>query len=86
MSKAEILQELPKLPLGERREIFQRIVELEDQELIKGGEPTRDEKDLLDRELEEYQRNPDAGSSWEEVEDRVGKPTQSRTTDLLSRF
>ena len=56
MSKAEILRELPGLPLGERREIFERIIELEDQDLLKGGEPTPEEKALLDRELEEYQR------------------------------
>jgi putative addiction module component (TIGR02574 family) len=76
MSKAEILRELPKLLLGERREIFERIVELEEQELLKGGEPTTDEKALLDYELEEYQRNPEAGSSWEEVKERVRKPTR----------
>jgi len=76
MSKAEILRELPRLPLGERREIFERIVELEDQDLLKGGEPTPEEKALLDRELEEYQRSPDAGASWEEVKDRVRKSTR----------
>jgi putative addiction module component (TIGR02574 family) len=76
MSKAEILRELPRLPLGERREIFERIIELEDQDLLKGGEPTPEEKALLDRELEEYQRNPDVGSSWEEVKERVRKPTR----------
>ena len=76
MSKAEILRELPRLPLGERREIFERIVELEDQDLLKGGEPTPEEKALLDRELEEYQRSPDAGSSWEEVKERVRKSTR----------
>jgi putative addiction module component (TIGR02574 family) len=76
MSKAEILRELPRLPSGERREIFERIIELEDQDLLKGGEPTPEEKALLDRELEEYQRSPDAGSSWEEVKERVRKPTR----------
>jgi putative addiction module component (TIGR02574 family) len=76
MSKAEILRELPRLPLGERREIFERIIELEDQDLLKGGEPTPEEKALLDRELEEYQRSPDVGSSWEEVKERVRKPTR----------
>ena len=39
-------------------------------------EPTPEEKALLDRELEEYQRNPDVGSSWEEVKERVRKPTR----------
>jgi len=74
MSKAEILHELPKLGLHERREIFERIGELEDQYLLKGGEPTAAEKALLDRELEEYLQNPDAGSTWPEVEARLRKP------------
>ena len=76
MSKAEILNELPKLALGERREIFERIGELEDQDLLKGGEPTVEEKALLDRELEEFRKNPQAGSTWEEVEARLRKPTR----------
>ena len=77
MSKAEILQELPKLGLRERREIFERIGELEDQELIKGGEPTAAEKALLDQELEDYRRNPEASSTWPEVESRLRKPARS---------
>jgi hypothetical protein len=77
MSKAEILNELPKLGLGERREIFERIGELEEQDLLKGGEPTAEEKALLDRELEEFQKNPQAGSTWAEVEARLRKPARS---------
>jgi len=76
MSKAEILNELPKLGLRERREIFERIGEMEEQDLLKGGEPTAEEKALLDRELEEFQKNPQAGSTWEEVEARLRKPTR----------
>ena len=77
MSKAEILNELPRLGLRERREIFERIGELEDQDLLKGGEPTAEEKALLDRELEEFRKNPQAGSTWEEVETRLRKPAHS---------
>ena len=77
MNKAEILNELPKLGLRERREIFERIGEMEEQDLLKGGEPTAEEKALLDRELEEFQKNPQAGSTWEEVEARLREPTRS---------
>jgi hypothetical protein len=77
MSKAEILHELPKLGLHERREIFERIGELEDQDLLQGGEPTAADKALLDRELEEFQKNPQAGSTWAEVEARLRNPTRS---------
>jgi len=73
MSKAEIIGELPNLDPAERREIFDRICELEERDLLNGVGPTPEEKALLDRELEGYRRNPDAGSTWEEVEARLGK-------------
>lgn len=65
MSKAEILEELAKLSPDERREIVVRIHELED------GELTEEEKLILDRELEEYEKNPQDGSAWNEVEARI---------------
>ena len=71
MSKKEILAELPKLDLADRREIFDRICEIEEQDLLKGGGATAEERALLDRELEEYRRNPEAGSPWNEVEARI---------------
>jgi putative addiction module component (TIGR02574 family) len=76
MSKMEILAELPKLKLADRREIFDRICEMEDRDLLTGG-ATDEEKTLLDRELEEYRRNPEAGSSWNEVEARLRKSSRS---------
>jgi putative addiction module component (TIGR02574 family) len=75
MSKMEILAELPKLELADRREIFDRICEMEERDLLTGG-ATDEEKSLLDRELEEYRRNPEAGSSWQEVEARIRKPSR----------
>ncbi len=71
MSKTEILQELPKLALEERREIFERICELEENDLLRGSEPTAEEKALLDRELDDYRKTPAAGAPWQEVEARV---------------
>ncbi len=65
MSKREILEELPKLTPQDRREIAVRIQEMESAEL------TEEEKRILDRELEDYERSPDAGSTWEEVETRI---------------
>jgi putative addiction module component (TIGR02574 family) len=75
MSKMEILAELPKLELAERREIFDRICEMEERDLLAGG-ATDEEKALLDRELEEYRWNPEAGSSWDEVEARIRKSSR----------
>jgi putative addiction module component (TIGR02574 family) len=75
MSKMEILAELPKLGLEDRREVFDRICEMEERDLLTGG-ATDEEKALLDRELEEYRRNPEAGSTWNEVETRIRKPSR----------
>lgn len=74
MSKSEILQELPKLKAEERREIFEYICEMEEMALIQGGEPSAEEKTLLDRELEAYRNHPEPGSSWPEVKARLRKP------------
>lgn len=71
----EILAELPKLELADRREIFDRICEIEELDLITGG-ATAEEKALLDRELAEYRQNPEAGSSWNEVEARIRKSSR----------
>ena len=75
MSKAEILAELPKLESADRREIFVRMCELEERDLL--SQPTAEEKALLDRELEEYRQNPAAGSTWPEVEARLRHPSRS---------
>jgi putative addiction module component (TIGR02574 family) len=77
MSKAEIMRELPKLGPEERREIFDLICEIEERALLGNGGPSAEEKQLLDRELEEYRANPQAGSTWDEVEARLRKQTPS---------
>ncbi len=71
MSKSDILEQLPNLGQGDRREILERIWEMEEADLLKGAQPDADEKALLDREFEEYQANPNAGSEWKEVESRL---------------
>lgn len=72
MSQADILKELPKLDSGELQEIHDRILQLEEEKLLDGRiKPSEHERKLLDGELTEYKRNPDAGSSWAEVEARL---------------
>jgi len=75
MSKADILSELPKLKPEERRELLESLWELEERDLLNGIGPSSAEKALLDRELEEYQRNPNAGSGWDEVALRLRGPS-----------
>ena len=66
------MEQLPRLKPSELSEIHERIWQLEEEELLSGrARPSDDGKALLDAELEDYLRNPDAGSSWEEVETRL---------------
>lgn len=67
MSKAEILAELPKLEAEERRQIYQRLCELQEQDLLNGAEPSEEEKKLLDAALAEYENDHDRGWPWREV-------------------
>ncbi len=71
MSKAQILLELPRLKPDELQEVMDRIVALEDAQLLNGDEAMPEEKAMRDRELEEYQQDPRAASSWEEAQARV---------------
>ena len=72
MSKTEILEELPKLTKTEREEIRLKLAELDGEEWLDHDDPlTAEEKALLDGRLAAYQKDPDAGSSWEEVEARI---------------
>ena len=72
MSKTEILDGLPKLTKLEREEIRLKLVEIDGDSWFDNGEPlSEDEKALLDSRLAAYLKNPEEGSSWEEVESRI---------------
>jgi putative addiction module component (TIGR02574 family) len=72
MSKAEILAELPKLTPAERQEIRRKLTQIDSEEWLDAREPLTDtEKALLDARLAAYEKDPDAGTSWEEVEARI---------------
>ena len=67
MSKTEILAELAKLKADERRQIYQRLCELQEQDLLNGVGPSEEEKKLLDAALAEYEKDGDRGRPWREV-------------------
>ena len=72
MSKVEILEELPNLSREERKEILLRLAELDGSSWLDADDPLTDaEKALLDARLAAYEKDPDAGSSWAEVEARI---------------
>jgi len=72
MSKAEIVAELPKLTPAERQEIRLKLAEPDGNDWLDEGDPlTEKEKALLEARLAAYEKDPEAGSTWQEVEDRV---------------
>jgi hypothetical protein len=71
MSKAEILSELPKLQPEERMQVFEKLCELQEDDLLRGVGPTAAERKLLDEALAEFERDGDPGVPWREVLRRV---------------
>lgn len=72
MRKTEILEELPKLTKTECQEIRLRLAELDNDDWLDDEDPlTVHEKALLEARIAAYAKDPDAGSTWEEVEGRV---------------
>lgn len=72
MSKVEILEELPRLTSEERKEILLKLAELDGESWLNADEPLTDaEKALLEARLAAYDKDPDAGSSWAQVEARI---------------
>ena len=54
------------------REICDRIWQPEEEQLLSGrATPSDEEKALLDSELEDYSRNPEAGPGWQEIKSRL---------------
>jgi len=71
MSKTEILEELPNLTKQERDEIRLKLTEIDGESWLDSEELTTEEKALLDSRLAAYLQDPEAGSSWKEIEDRI---------------
>ena len=72
MGIAEIVEELPKLTVEDRDELRLRLLQLDREIWTDSSDPLTDsEKALLDARLATYRKDPDAGSSWEEVEMRL---------------
>jgi putative addiction module component (TIGR02574 family) len=67
MTKTEILAELPKLSPEE----LAKLDELVGETWCDEGNLTDADKSALDARLAEYKKNPNAGSTWEEVMARI---------------
>jgi putative addiction module component (TIGR02574 family) len=62
---------MPKLSPEERRAIRAKLNELDDEEWFDNGELSEQEKAIIEARLDECDRNPGAGSSWEEAKARI---------------
>ena len=70
MSATEILEQIEKLPLAERQEVAEWVVEKY------GGLDdalTPEQAAELDRRLAEFEKNPRDGVAWEQVEADLNK-------------
>lgn len=67
MSKEEILTELGKLPVEERRQVRARLAELDDGEWLDDGLLTTQEKNIIEARFADLEENPGASVSWEDA-------------------
>ena len=73
MSKVEILEELPRLTVSDRSQLFARLAELHEADLLAGGAPAPTERQLLDEALAEFERDPSPGEPWREAFRQIGE-------------
>jgi putative addiction module component (TIGR02574 family) len=74
MSKAEILQELPKLTKEERYEIRVKLAEMDGDGWLDEDDPlTDEEKKLIDARLAEHEANPQSAIPLEEFKSRLNE-------------
>jgi putative addiction module component (TIGR02574 family) len=71
MSKTEILAELPKLRPDELAEVQAKLDQLAGEVWLDHGDLSEADKAALDAALADYQKSPNGGSSWEEVQARI---------------
>ncbi len=71
MSKTEILDELPRLSPQDLADVQAKLDELAGQAWLADGDLSDGDKSALDASIAQYQKSPDAGSSWGEVRARI---------------
>jgi len=67
MSKAQILEELPKLTAKDRSQLFACLAEIHETDLIEGYAPSPAERQALDEAFAEFERDPSPGEPWRDV-------------------
>jgi hypothetical protein len=67
MSKNEIIDELPKLTLEERREVLAKLLALDDTEWLDEGELSDEEKRIIIERLDACDKDPNGFIPWQQV-------------------
>jgi hypothetical protein len=67
MSKTQILKELPRLTVRDRSQLFARLAELHEADLLDGDAPTCAERQALDEAFADFEKDRNPGESWREV-------------------
>ncbi len=72
MSKAEILEELPKLSARERDEVRIKLAELDGDSWLDHDDPlTHEEKEPLEARLAALEQDPERSIPWDEARKRI---------------
>jgi putative addiction module component (TIGR02574 family) len=71
VSKSEILSSLPNLDAKERREILDRLLQLEGEGWLDAADLTDEERQVIESRLEAHRQNPDAAIPWDDVEAKL---------------
>ena len=76
MSKAQILEELPKLTASDRSQLFACLAELHETDLLEGTAPSPAERQALYEALTELEHDPSPGEPWRDVFHKIRKSRQ----------
>jgi hypothetical protein len=74
MSKTQILEELPRLTVSDRSQLFARLAELHEADLLAAGAPTPAERQALDEAFAEFEQDRNPGEPWRDVFREIRKP------------
>jgi putative addiction module component (TIGR02574 family) len=74
MSKAEILEELPRLTPEERQEILHKLAEIDGDLWLDYDDPiTQEDKALIEARLDAHEKNPETAIPWEDFKARISR-------------
>jgi hypothetical protein len=76
MSKTQILEELPRLTVSDRSQLFARLAELHEADLLDGGAPTPAERQALDEAFAEFEKDRNPGEPWRDVFRQIRKSSR----------